>query len=281
MSGKGPGKNARKGLSMIELFRVIPDDSACEQWFCELRWPDGIVYCPACGSRNVQTGARHCTMPYRCREVGCAKKFSVRTGTALEHPKLGYQVWVFAFYQKLTNVRGVSSMKLHRDLDITQGSSWFLGHRIRESWNDGAERFMGPVEADETYVGGQRNRMHAKRRKALGVRGTAAKMVVAGVKDRTTNRVSAAAVPDIKTRTLTEFLHDRTTEQTVVYTDELRSYNALRRERGIVAHGVKQFVDGQAHTPTGLGRSGRWSNGATREGHLLLVVGRAPQPLHQ
>lgn len=118
-------------------------------------------------------------MPYRCRERGCAEKLSVRTGTALEASNLGHQTWVIAIYQPVTDLRGVSSLKLHRDLDDTQGSSWFLGQRIREGWRGPVPVFDGSVEADETYVGGKRNRMHSKRRKAVGGRGTAGKMVVA------------------------------------------------------------------------------------------------------
>ena len=80
-------------------------------------------------THNVQSGAAHPCMPYRCR--GCGKRFSVRTGSVMTESKLGYQVWVIAIYLLTSGLKGVSSMKLHRDLGITQESAWHLAHRIR------------------------------------------------------------------------------------------------------------------------------------------------------
>jgi len=65
-------------------------------------------------------GSGHETMPYRCRERECRKRFSVRYGTVMEGSKLGYRVWAVALYLMTTSIKGVSSMKLHRDLGITQ-----------------------------------------------------------------------------------------------------------------------------------------------------------------
>ena len=72
--------------------RRFPDDATAEAWFVERRWPEG-VHCPHCGSTNVQSGAKHKSMPYRCREKGCRKRFSAKTGTVMEGSKLGFQVW--------------------------------------------------------------------------------------------------------------------------------------------------------------------------------------------
>ena len=76
-------------------------------------------------------------MPFRCREKQCAKRFSVKTGTVMQWSKFGYQVWLVALYLFSTNLKSVSSMKLHRDLDITQKAAWHLAHRIREALGDG------------------------------------------------------------------------------------------------------------------------------------------------
>ncbi len=45
-------------------------------------------------------------------------------------------------------------MKLHRDLEITQKSAWYLMHRLGKTYELGQPLFTGPVEADETYIGG-------------------------------------------------------------------------------------------------------------------------------
>ena len=119
MRTKAPGKSFRKGISLKQILKLFPDDATAEQWFIEQRWEDGLC-CPRCGSMNVQTGAKHPTMPFRCRDKVCGKFFSTKTGTVMEGSKIGYQDWVIAIFQMMTSLKSVSSMKLHRDLGITQ-----------------------------------------------------------------------------------------------------------------------------------------------------------------
>ncbi len=133
MAHKAPGKHYRTGLTLIELTRIFPDDAAAERWFVQTRWPDG-VNCPCCGSLNVQERATRKPQPYRCRD--CRKDFSVKLGTLMEGSKLGFQIWAMAIYLMMTGIKGTSSMKLHRDLGITQKTAWHLAHRIRETWSD-------------------------------------------------------------------------------------------------------------------------------------------------
>ena len=150
MAQNAPGKHYRKGISLIDAMRMFPDNRTAERWLEQQRWPSG-VYCPHCGSFDIQEGAKHKTMAHRCRD--CRKFFSVKIGTAMEASNLGYQVWALAMYLLQTSLKGQASMKLHRDLNITQKSAWHLAHRIRESWRQYPESFAGPVEFDETYMG--------------------------------------------------------------------------------------------------------------------------------
>lgn len=127
----GPGKAFRRGLSLKELFDHFPDNATAEAWFVEQRWDGGNPVCPACGHHDVQTGAAHKSMPFRCRNRECRKRFSVKTGTAMQSSNLGYQTWAIALYLVITSIKGVSSMRLRRDLKLTQKSAWHLAHRIR------------------------------------------------------------------------------------------------------------------------------------------------------
>ena len=224
MAHKAPGKSHRKGLTLAALFRMFP--AAAEKWFAEQRWPSG-QHCPYCGSVNVQSGAKHKTMPYRCREKECAKRFSVRTKTPMESSKLGFQVWAIALYQLTTNLKSVSSMKLHRDLGITQKSAWFLAHRLREAWKDQGVQFTGPVEVDEMYMGGLRENMPKAKRKTLKGRGSVGKSVVAGAKDRATNKVSAAVVTAPSKKILHRFIAERAAPDAKVYTDDYVVYRGI------------------------------------------------------
>ncbi len=239
-------------MTLADLFRKFPDDAAAEAWFVAQRWPDG-VRCPHCDCDRVQDGAKHPSQRFRCR--GCGKRFSTRTDTVMADSNLGFQDWAVAVYAVLTNLKGVSSMKLHRDLGITQSSAWFLLHRIREAWaTRDVEPMAGPVEADETYVGGKARNMSAKRRAAVKPRpgrDTASKTAVVGVKDRTSNRVSARPVADVSAASLTGMISETVVSGARVFTDEWRSYRPLAslgycHER--VAHGTREYVRGDAHT---------------------------------
>ncbi len=145
MAHKAPGKHHREGISLIKLSKMFPDDATAEKWFAKTRWPEG-PHCPHCGPVNVHAGEAHKTMPYRCRERECRKRFSVRTGTCMEASNLGFQIWAIAVYLMSTSLKGVSSMKLHRDLGITQKSAWHLAMRLRKALeDDGANLpFAGP-----------------------------------------------------------------------------------------------------------------------------------------
>lgn len=152
MSQTGPGGAHRKGITLIELTRLFPDEASAECWFANIFWPDG-VRCPACGSENVQSRRTRKPQPYRCRK--CRKDFSTKTGTLMQGTKLGYRTWTTAIYLLATSLHGVSSMKLHRDLGIRQASAWHLAHRLREAWDERAERRVDTGAVDETELAGK------------------------------------------------------------------------------------------------------------------------------
>ena len=243
------GKSNREGISMVELFRHFPNDAAAEAWFIKRRWPDGIA-CPHCGSLNVQTGAKHKTMPFRCREKECAKRFSAKTGTVMEGSKLGFQVWMIATYLLSTSLKSVSSMKLHRDLNINQRSAWFLAHRLRVALANKGGIFEGPIEVDETYVGGKRRNMSNSKRKAMKNtgRGTVGKAAVIGAKDRKTNKVAAKTIEQTDAATLQGFVAEHATPGASVYTDDFPAYEGMPFEHETVTHSLSEYVKGDVHT---------------------------------
>ena len=243
-----PGRSHREGISVIELAEMFPDEASAVKWFEEQRWPDGEICCMRCGSVDAYRVKSGRPMPYRCRD--CKQYFSLRTNTAMEASNISLKKWVWAIYLEVTSLKGVSSMKLHRDLKIKQDTAWFMLHRIREGLaaeTEQLDEFEGPVEVDEAFFGGKRHNMHARRRAALKGRGPVEMATVIAAKDRATNRIRAVVVEKRDKATVHPFVESSRKPGAKVYTDDYSSYKGLENHEA-VKHSVGEYVDGMAHT---------------------------------
>ena len=244
MTQKAPGKAYRKGISLVELFDRFPDDETAEQWFKQNRWKDGVTG-PKCGSHDIQQRTTRKPQPFRCR--ACRKDFSVKTDSIMHNSRLGYQTWAIAIFLITTNLKGVSSMKLHRDLKITQKSAWHLMHRLRKTFEAHGARIEGIFEVDETYIGGlEKNKRESKKLKAG--RGTVGKTVVVGAKHRASNPVTAKVIDNPDKPTLHGFIQEPVEAGSKVFTDDHKSYRELKHYyHQYVTHSAGEYVNEQAH----------------------------------
>ena len=169
----------------------------------------------------------------------------------LAKSRLPLHKWLLAIFLMSTNLKGVSSCKLARDLDVTQHTAWFLAHRIRKSFEDQLNaKLESPLEADETYIGGKVKNMHASKRPPH-IAGVMGKTPIVAVKSRPTKKVKAKVTKPISSVTLQGIVEGTAKRGSTIYTDQHPGYKGLRYKKynhEAVNHGVGEYIRGQAHT---------------------------------
>lgn len=213
-----------KFKSLIDLFDYFKDEQTCEIYLGTKRWGNTIT-CPHCGSAKP---AYVTNRGYKCSDKDCYKKFTVRTKTIYENSKIGLRIWFGALYLITAHKKGISSLQLARDLNVSQKTAWFMLHRIREMLTDREPSLMqGTVEVDETYVGGKNKNRHAhKKIEDSQGRSAKGKTAVVGMVERN-GKVKTVVVDNTDSKTLHSIVKSNINFNVTLITDAYRSYNGL------------------------------------------------------
>jgi transposase-like protein len=116
-----------KTLQQAILF--FADYANCHKAVMEIRWPDGVVRCPHCGSEKV--AYLESVRRFKCYGKHPKAQFSLKVGTIFEDSAIGLEKWLPAVWL-LTNCKnGISSYELARALGVTQKTAWFMLSRLR------------------------------------------------------------------------------------------------------------------------------------------------------
>ena len=243
MAHSTPGKHYRDGITLVQLCGMFPTEDSARAWFESHLWPE-VRFCPNCGSIRTHA-ASHNNMPYRCTD--CRSYFSIKTGTVMHKSQVPLRKWAIAIYLHLTSLKGVSSMKLHRDIGVSQPTAWYMLQRIRKAWESKEPPFAGPLEVDETYLGGKERNKHESKKLKAG-RGTVGKSTIIGAKDRKTKKVKAKVIRGTDAKTMQGFVLASALTGATVYTDDHKGYHGLPFEHQAVKHSISEYVRDQAHT---------------------------------
>jgi len=230
-----------KKLSFEERQAIFADADKARDYLESVRWPDSIV-CPHCGAGGYRLAGKS-TRKGLCKCRKCRRQFTVTVGTIFQGSHISLNKWLYAIYLMCESKKGISSNQLSRDVGVTYKSAWFMTHRIRQAMsNDGAMKFDGIVEADETYIGG---------RTKGGKRGRGAekKTPVFALISRD-GEARSFHVGNVRKRTLQGLIQEHVAETAHIMTDTFKSYGGLHKTfagHSSVDHS-KEYVRGIVHT---------------------------------
>src|SRR5258707_15077305 len=207
--------------TLHDAIKYFANDDHAFGFLKSIRWPDGVVKCPRCGSKDVFFLSTR--KIWKCKAKHEKQQFSVKVGTVLEDSPIALDKWLCAFWLIANCKNGISSYELAKDIGITQKSAWFMLHRIRLAMQDGSiEKFSGRVEADETYIGGAARFMHKNRK--TGKRGMVGKTAVLGLLEREAgdkpSRVRCKVMKRVRTRELDPEVRANVEKGSEIFTDK-------------------------------------------------------------
>lgn len=261
----------------------LHDEAAAHEFVESVLWPNGPV-CPRCGGldritkvkanpeKRIRVGL------YRCGD--CKRQFTVKVGTIFEDSKIKLNLWMQAIVLMTASKKGISAHQLHRTLDVTYKTAWFMEHRIREAMRSGDLAPFGSgggvVEVDETFIG------HDKTKEMS--RSYHHKHKVLALVDRNTGRSRAFVVDDLKVATLAPIIRANIAKEATLMTDEAGYYKIIGRRwfdgHRYVRHGAGEYVskeDRATHTNTIEGYFSIFKRGM--KGVLSALRKAAPSPV--
>ena len=240
----------RTPQTLLDAVTYFSNYENCRKFMIALRWPDGVVKCPHCGSEKVTYLAK--AKVYQCYGKHPKSKFSLKVGTIFEDSPIGLEKWLPAFWQLSNCKNGISSYELHRALGVTQKSAWFMLHRIRAVMIETGDAKLGksgPVEIDETFVSGKVKNMHRSKRKPIAYMGGGNKAIVLGMLERG-GKVRAKIIEDRAKPTMQPPIHANIEAGSHIITDEHVTYPFVARDRYFheVINHIEGYVRDHVHT---------------------------------
>lgn len=228
------------------------DEKAAFKKLESVLWPEGPV-CPHCGNKDKHYDLSKTRVGlWKCGDKPCRKQFTVRVGTVFESSHIELHKWLQAVHLLCSSKKGISSHQLHRVLEVTYKTAWFMSHRIREAMRAG--ELLPPmggageiVEVDETYIG---NNGLYKQFKVL--KGYQHKHSVLTLVQRN-GEARSFHVDRCTADNIVPVIRANIAKETALATDEARYYKNLGKEfaaHETVVHSAGEYGRGEVHTNT-------------------------------
>lgn len=240
--------------SLIQFIDQLRTEDECRIFLERARWGESPV-CPHCGvidekHYKLKFGGIFSGM-YKCRS--CHIRFTVRTGTMFEGSRIPLRKWFLAIYIFLSHKKGLSSVQLAKDIDVTQKTAWFMLQRIRCNLEDRVQiSFDSETQIDETYVGGKaRGRFKGSQGRSL-IKTPVMGLLCDGL-------VKTVVIPDVSSRTLRTVIFHFVRMGSTIVTDGWRGYRGLHEfyVHKVILHNRGVYVDKHGYHTNSI--EGFWS----------------------
>lgn len=204
--------------TILEFEKQFSDEEACREYLCQIRWPDGFI-CPRCSCRKFWiTNRGH----FRCSQ--CDSQISVTSGTIFQGSRIPLRLWFEAIWHVVSQKQGVNAKGLQRVLGLSRyETTWTLLHRLRIAMiRPGRDRLIGPVQVDETYIGGPRSGKRGR-----GATGKTLVLVAVEDRDNRMGRIRLHKIKDASGASLIPAVKESVQLKSEVRTDGWEGYSQL------------------------------------------------------
>ena len=236
----------KKFNSLIEFVKMFPDEQTCINYLESTIWNSNVISPFDPTSKVYKCKGNQ----YRCKNTG--KYFNIKTNTIFENTKIGLPKWFVAIWLVLSHKKGISSIHLSKEIEVTQKTAWFMLQRIRNCFGtpESEPLLTGEIEMDETFVGGKnRNRHSNKKVHNSQGRSFKDKTPVLGMVERG-GKLRAFVILSTSREHITPIVMQNVDINAIIYTDEWQGYDIVGQyyHREFIDHSSKQYVNGNVTT---------------------------------
>lgn len=213
------------GVSFPEFIKTFGTEEQCASYLEKCKWPNGFK-CEQCQGNKCCSYKSGSRTVYQCK--ACRKNYRLTAGTLFHRTKVSLQKWFLAIHLISQSKNSVSSLELHRHIDVNYKTAWLMKQKIMQMMyeQDSQYKLKGLVEIDDAYLGG---RLEGGKRG----RGSENKSPFIAAVETNENRnpvfVKLTPVKDFTYKTIHRWALDNLEKNCDTISDGLRGFSALNK----------------------------------------------------